>query len=123
MVNCMSFGFKYGIPEEADLVFDVRCLPNPYYVEDLKYLTGLDDPVREYVMKWPETHGFVQHFLPLIDYMLPLYCNEGKKPTGGGHWMYGRKAPLRGIDPATVQPSAGKRKARQRASSGHSEIG
>ena len=88
----MSFGFKYGIPEEADLVFDVRCLPNPYYVEDLKYLTGLDDPVREYVMEWPETHGFVQHFLPLIDYMLPLYCNEGKSQlvvaigcTGGKH--------------------------------------
>ena len=92
MVNCMSFGFKYGIPEEADLVFDVRCLPNPYYIEELKYLTGLDDPVRDYVMKWPETKGFVERFLPLIDYMLPLYCNEGKSQlvvaigcTGGKH--------------------------------------
>lgn len=91
-VNCMSFGFKYGSPAEADLVFDVRCLPNPYYIEHLKYQTGLDEPVREYVMKWKETQGFVERFLSLIDYMLPLYCNEGKSQlvvavgcTGGKH--------------------------------------
>lgn len=91
-VNCMSFGFKYGSPTEADLVFDVRCLPNPYYVEELKYQTGLDEPVRDYVMKWKETQGFVERFLSLIDYMLPLYLNEGKSQlvvaigcTGGKH--------------------------------------
>jgi UPF0042 nucleotide-binding protein len=92
MVHCVSFGFKYGIPSEADLVFDVRCLPNPFYVDELKKLTGLDEPVREYVMKWDQTKGFVKRFLDLIDYMLPLYCDEGKSQlvvavgcTGGRH--------------------------------------
>lgn len=92
MVNCESFGFKYGTPSEADLVFDVRCLPNPYYVEELKRSTGLDEPVREYVMKWEQTKGFVERLFALIDYMLPLYRNEGKSQlviaigcTGGKH--------------------------------------
>ncbi|QAT49287.1 RNase adapter RapZ [Caproiciproducens sp. NJN-50] len=92
MIHCISFGFKYGVPAEADLVFDVRCLPNPYYVEELKNLTGLDEPVRSYVMKWDQTKGFVRRFLDLIDYMIPLYCGEGKSQlviavgcTGGHH--------------------------------------
>lgn len=92
MIHCVSFGFKYGLPTEADLVFDVRCLPNPFYVESLKKLTGLDEPVRDYVMKWDQTKGFVTRFLDLIDYMIPLYCNEGKSQlviaigcTGGHH--------------------------------------
>ncbi|WP_312693059.1 RNase adapter RapZ [Caproiciproducens sp.] len=92
MIHCVSFGFKYGIPAEADLVFDVRCLPNPYYVEELRNLTGLDEPVRSYVMKWEQTQGFIERFLSLIDYMLPLYCDEGKSQlviaigcTGGHH--------------------------------------
>ncbi len=92
MINCVSFGFKYGIPAEADLVFDVRCLPNPYYVEELKNLTGMDEPVRSYVMKWEQTQGFIKRWLDLIDYMIPLYCNEGKSQlvvaigcTGGHH--------------------------------------
>ena len=78
MVHCVSFGFKYGIPTEADLVFDVRCLPNPFYIEELKHLTGLDEPVYSYVMKWEQTKGVVQRLISLIDYMLPLYCDEGK---------------------------------------------
>lgn len=92
MVHCTSFGFKYGLPSEADLVFDVRCLPNPFYVEELKKLTGLDEPVRRYVMENWQTQGFVSRFLDMIDYMLPLYCNEGKSQlmvavgcTGGRH--------------------------------------
>ncbi|MGE4490126.1 MAG: RNase adapter RapZ [Kiritimatiellales bacterium] len=92
MIHCISFGFKYGVPAEADLVFDVRCLPNPYYVEELKNLTGLDEPVRSYVMKWDQTKGFVRRFMDLIDYMIPLYCGEGKSQlvvaigcTGGHH--------------------------------------
>lgn len=92
MIHCVSFGFKYGIPAEADLVFDVRCLPNPYYVEELRNLTGLDEPVRSYVMKWEQTQGFIERFLSLIDYMIPLYCDEGKSQlviaigcTGGHH--------------------------------------
>ncbi len=92
MIHCVSFGFKYGIPAEADLVFDVRCLPNPYYVEELKHLTGLDSPVSQYVLGWEQTQGFVKRFIDLIDYMIPLYCNEGKSQlviavgcTGGKH--------------------------------------
>ncbi len=91
-ISCVSFGFKYGTPSEADLIFDVRCLPNPYYVEGLRELTGLDEPVRSYVMQWDQTKGFVERFLSLIDYMLPLYCDEGKSQlvvalgcTGGKH--------------------------------------
>ncbi len=91
-IQIMSFGFKNGIPTEADMMFDVRCLPNPFYVPELKKLTGLDEPVKEYVMKWDETQGFITRFLDLIDYMIPLFCNEGKSQlviaigcTGGQH--------------------------------------
>ena len=92
MIHCVSFGFKYGVPAESDLVFDVRCLPNPFYVEELKNLTGLDEPVRSYVMRWEQTKGVVQRLISLIEYMLPLYCDEGKSQlmisigcTGGKH--------------------------------------
>lgn len=92
MITCMSFGFKYGIPTEADLVFDVRCLPNPYYIEELKDLTGLNEPVYDYVMKWEQTQELMKRIISLIDYVLPLYCNEGKSQlviaigcTGGHH--------------------------------------
>ncbi|MGN0550539.1 MAG: RNase adapter RapZ [Acutalibacteraceae bacterium] len=91
-VTCMSFGFKYGSPIEADLVFDVRCLPNPFYVEGLKHKTGLDAEVREYVLKWEETKGLMDKIFSLIDYALPLYIDEGKSQlvvafgcTGGKH--------------------------------------
>lgn len=91
-IHCISFGFKYGTPAEADIVMDVRCLPNPYYVEELKSLTGLDEPVRSYVMKWDQTKGFVRRFFDLLDFMIPLYCDEGKSQlviaigcTGGHH--------------------------------------
>ena len=92
VINCESFGFKYGTPAEADLVFDVRCLPNPFYIDTLKNLTGLDEQVRDYVMKSEHTKGFIKRLVSLIDYMLPLYCNEGKSQlliaigcTGGKH--------------------------------------
>ena len=91
-VHCISFGFKYGVPMESDLVFDVRCLPNPFYDEKLRPLTGLDAPVRDYVMEKEETKGFVARFTDLIDYLLPLYAKEGKSQlviavgcTGGHH--------------------------------------
>lgn len=91
-IHCMSFGFKFGMPTEADLVFDVRCLPNPYYLEELRHKTGLDAPVRDYVLKWEQTQGLVQRLLDLLDYSIPLYCNEGKSQlviavgcTGGHH--------------------------------------
>ena len=92
IVTCMSFGFKYGIPLEADLLFDVRCLPNPFYVKELKHLTGLDEAVREYVLKFDETQGYIERLLSLLDYSVPLYRAEGKSElviavgcTGGKH--------------------------------------
>ncbi len=92
LLTFMSFGFKYGIPLEADLIFDVRCLPNPYYIPELKPLTGLDLPVREYVLKFSETKEFMNKILDFLDYSIPLYQKEGKSElvvgigcTGGKH--------------------------------------
>ncbi len=92
LVTCMSFGFKYGIPLEADLIFDVRCLPNPYYINELKHKTGLDEEVRQYVLGFDVTKEFVDRMIDFIDYSLPLYRQEGKSElvigigcTGGKH--------------------------------------
>ncbi len=92
IVSCQSFGFKYGLPAEADLVFDVRCLPNPFYLDELKYKTGLDKEVEDYVMKWPQAQEFEKRLLDMIDYLIPLYIDEGKSQlvvaigcTGGKH--------------------------------------
>ena len=74
----MSFGFKYGIPLEADTIFDVRCLPNPFYIPELKPLTGMNKEVFDYVTGSEDTLGFVNHSLGLLDYAVPLYLKEGK---------------------------------------------
>lgn len=91
-VQCMSFGFKYGAPNEADITLDVRCFPNPFYVPELKPRTGLDQEVRDYVLACEESREFEKRMFSLIDYMLPLYRNEGKSQlviaigcTGGKH--------------------------------------
>ena len=91
-IQCNSFGFKYGSDTEADLVIDVRCLPNPFYVEELKKKTGLDEQVREYVMNSSESHEFYNKLLSFIDSAVPLYAKEGKSQltiafgcTGGKH--------------------------------------
>ena len=91
-VTCLSFGFKYGIPSEADLVFDVRCLPNPFYVPELKQHTGLEACVFDYVMQFEQSKGYAERILSLVDYSLPLYLKEGKSQlviasgcTGGKH--------------------------------------
>ena len=88
----MSFGFKYGIPLEADTIFDVRCLPNPFYIPELKPLTGMNKEVFDYVTESEDTLGFVNHSLGLLDYAVPLYLKEGKSElvvgigcTGGKH--------------------------------------
>ncbi len=90
--NIISFGFKNGIVAEADLVFDVRCFPNPFYIPELKNLTGLDAPVREYVMSSQQTMIFLEKLYDMIDFLLPNYISEGKKHltvaigcTGGKH--------------------------------------
>ncbi len=91
-VNVMSFGFKNGSVPEADLLFDVRCFPNPFYIPELKELTGLDAPVREYIMNSPQTITFLEKLYDMIDFLIPLYVAEGKKQltvaigcTGGKH--------------------------------------
>ena len=91
-LTVVSFGFKYGLPQEADLVLDVRCLPNPFYVPELKYKTGLDQEVVDYVMAPPEAQELLRRYESLLEYSLPLYVKEGKSQlmiavgcTGGKH--------------------------------------
>ena len=92
IVTCMSFGYKYGIPPEADLVFDVRCLPNPLYIKELKTMTGLDEQVRDYILGFEISGKYLNKLYDFIDYTMPLYREEGKSElviaigcTGGRH--------------------------------------
>ena len=92
LVTCMSFGFKHGLPSDADLVFDVRCLPNPFYVEELRPKTGLDREVRDYIFRFPESGQFREKLFEMMDFLIPLYIREGKSQlvvamgcTGGKH--------------------------------------
>ena len=91
-ICCMSFGFKYGVPDEADLVFDVRFLPNPFYVPELKHKTGEDKEVRDYVMDSEASVQFRDKLFDMIDFLVPKYAAEGKSQlviafgcTGGKH--------------------------------------
>lgn len=92
VITVMTFGYKHGLPMDADLVFDVRFLPNPYYVEELKPLSGLDDPVIQYVMGSPVTNRFLSRLKSFLDFLIPQYVSEGKSHltiaigcTGGRH--------------------------------------
>lgn len=92
LINLVSFGFKQGLPLDADLVFDVRFLPNPFYVESLRMLTGNDSKVREYVMNCPESRKFLEKLTDLLEFLIPCYIREGKSQlviavgcTGGKH--------------------------------------
>ena len=91
-VNVMAFGYKYGVPLDADLVFDVRCFPNPFYIDELKRLTGNDRAVQDYVMSFPTAVKFLEKLEDLMSFMIPLYIEEGKISltiaigcTGGKH--------------------------------------
>ncbi|QKS72251.1 RNase adapter RapZ [Paenalkalicoccus suaedae] len=91
-IQVMSFGFKHGVPIDADLMFDVRFLPNPHYIDHLRPKTGLDKEVSDYVLKWSETQQFMEKLDDLLQYMLPHYKREGKSQlvvaigcTGGKH--------------------------------------
>lgn len=91
-VSVTSFGFKYGIPIDADLVFDVRFLPNPYYIPELKECTGLEEDVRTFLFGYRQTHEFLRHLEELLAFLLPQYAEEGKASlviaigcTGGHH--------------------------------------
>jgi len=91
-IRIVSFGFKYGVPIDADLIFDVRFLPNPYYIESMRSKTGQDAEVYDYVLKWPVTKQFVDKLTDMIDFLLPQFDKEGKAQvivgigcTGGQH--------------------------------------
>ena len=91
-INVMSFGFKHGMPIDADLVFDVRFLPNPYYIEELRLKSGLDEEVSSYVLKWSDTKTLIEKLTDLFLFMIPQYKREGKTQlviafgcTGGQH--------------------------------------
>ena len=97
-----SFGYKYGVPQDASFVIDVRCLPNPYYVDELKNLTGEDEPVKQYLLKFPETHKFIELTKNFLDFSIPQFLNNVRGQlhisvgcTGGRHrsvamaeWLY-----------------------------------
>lgn len=92
MVSIISFGFKHGIPQDADLVFDVRFLPNPFYIDELKHQTGMDKPVQDYVMAFEEANIFLDKLTDMIQFLIPNYVKEGKNQlvigigcTGGQH--------------------------------------
>jgi len=91
-ITIMSFGYKYGLPQESDLVFDVRFLPNPFYIEELKDNTGNDKNVQDYVMSFKTTSVFLKKLMDMLKFLLPLYIKEGKSNlvisigcTGGRH--------------------------------------
>ena len=92
MITVLSFGFKYGIPEDSDLVFDVRFLPNPFYVTELRDLTGKDQQVRDFVMRHEVAQVFTEKLVDMIRFLIPNYIEEGKNQlvisvgcTGGCH--------------------------------------
>ncbi len=92
IVTVQSFGFKYGVPADSDLVIDVRFIPNPYYVPELRPLTGNDEAIYDFVMAQPQSGVFLQKFTDMLDFLLPNYVNEGKNQlvisigcTGGKH--------------------------------------
>jgi UPF0042 nucleotide-binding protein len=92
LVSCVSFGFKHGVPEDADLMFDVRFLPNPHFVPEFRPLTGRDPKVAKYIRSFPQTKEFIDRISALLVYLLPHYIREGKSYltiafgcTGGQH--------------------------------------
>jgi len=91
-IEVQSFGFRYGIPLESSIVMDVRFLPNPFFLPELKRMSGLDDAVRKYIMDNVKTSAFLEYFYPLLDMLIPAHCQEGKAYltisigcTGGRH--------------------------------------
>lgn len=92
VVKVMSFGYKYGVSREADLVFDVRCLPNPFYIPELKHHTGMESCVSDFVMKYEQSRTLLSKLEDMLDFLIPLYIHEGKSQlviafgcTGGKH--------------------------------------
>lgn len=91
-INVLSFGFKFGMPLDADMVFDVRFLPNPFYIESMRHKSGAVPEVAEYIAKWPVTKEFTRLLDEMLDFLVPQYIKEGKSQfviavgcTGGMH--------------------------------------
>jgi UPF0042 nucleotide-binding protein len=91
-INILSFGYKHGYPYDADMIFDVRFLPNPFFIEELKDLTGLDDKVRDFVLSKPDTKEYMKKLIDFLEFLIPKYEKEGKAYltialgcTGGKH--------------------------------------
>lgn len=107
-ITFSSFGYKHGVPQDASFVFDVRCLPNPYYVQELKDLTGEDEPIQKYLKQFPETHKFIELMKNFLDFAIPQFLNNVRGQlhvafgcTGGRHrsvamaqWMYEIYSPI-----------------------------
>lgn len=92
LIDVLSFGFKYGAPTHADLMFDVRFLPNPYYIQELRPLTGQNEKVKEYIFRYQQTEVFLEKIFDLLEFLIPYYIEEGKTQlvigigcTGGKH--------------------------------------
>ena len=120
IVTIFSFGFKYGIPAEADLVFDVRFIRNPFFEEGLKHLSGLDDPVRDFVLGRPETAAFLEAFLPFLG--LPGAALPRRRPglPHHRHRLHRRAASLPGHRPGRRRGARRAGAARHDAQQGHS---
>ena len=113
-VNVISFGFKYGIPIEADLVFDVRFLPNPYYIAELRHQTGLDEPVRSFVFDYQQTRDFMTHLENLMSFPARV-CGGGEDCPCDRCGLHGGTAPLGGYHPGAgrVHPPEGLQRRRE----------
>ena len=118
-ISVVSFGFKNGIAKEADIVMDVRFLPNPYYVKGLKNKTGLDKPVQDYILSFKESREFADRFADLIKYLIPKYIKEGKKLSDHRHRLHRRQTPQRVYGPPAGRNPAQTGAQRVRISQGH----
>lgn len=92
MITCMSFGYKHGFPESADILFDARCFKNPYWIPELREKTGLDKDVQDYILSFDDSNVFLQKLYDMVDFFVPMYLKEGKRQliiaigcTGGHH--------------------------------------
>jgi UPF0042 nucleotide-binding protein len=92
MITCMSFGYKHGFPENADILFDARCFKNPYWIPELKEKTGIDKEVQDYIMSFDDSNIFLEKLYDMVDFIVPMYLKEGKRQliiaigcTGGHH--------------------------------------
>ena len=122
LVSCVSFGFRQGVPEDADLVFDVRFLPNPHFVPEFRPLTGRDPRVAKYIRSFPQTREFISRISDLLVYLLPHYIHEGKELSDDRLRLHRRPAPFRDDRRRSRQTPSPSRIPRQGRASRQSEV-